>query len=292
MALLTKKRDPAKKEKKPKKKKSVTREWIDAIVFAVIAASIIRGLVVEAYTIPTSSMEKSLLTGDFLFVSKMHYGARLPMTPLAVPLVHNTLPLFGGNSYLTWIHLPYERLPGFASIKNFDVVVFNYPMDTSRPVDKKENYIKRCIGIPGDTILIRNGIVFVNGKQAPHFPEQQGEYFVNTEGSSINDQVLRDLDITENGPLSEPGKMDYLLTDSAMHALQKLKIVKSVDPVIYPENTYMDEIFPQDARNFPWNVDNFGPIVIPKKGVTVPLNPTTSPFIEMLSHCMSIIRSM
>src|SRR5215467_780779 len=128
MATKTEKK-PAAAAKKTKKKKSKTREWIDALIFAVIAATIIRTFVMEAYTIPTPSMEKSLLVGDFLFVSKMHYGARIPMTPLSFPFAHNTMPLIGGKSYLTWIHIPYYRLPGFEKIHNNDVVVFNWPAD-------------------------------------------------------------------------------------------------------------------------------------------------------------------
>src|SRR5580765_8116217 len=142
--------------KKVKKKKSKTREWIDALIFAVIAATIIRTFFLEAYTIPTPSMEKSLLVGDFLFVSKMHYGARIPETPLSFPFAHHTMPIIGGKSYLEWIKLPYYRLPGFEKVKNNDVVVFNWPREDFRPVDKRENYIKRCIAIPGDTLEVRD----------------------------------------------------------------------------------------------------------------------------------------
>ena len=124
-------------------RKSKTREWIDAIAFAVVAASLIRGLFLEAYTIPTPSMEKSLLVGDFLFVSKYHYGPRVPMTPISFPFAHHTMPVTGTKAYSEAIQLPYFRLPGFTDIKNNDVVVFNYPAENEgRPVDKKENYIK------------------------------------------------------------------------------------------------------------------------------------------------------
>ena len=121
--------------------KSAVREWTEAIVFAVVAATLIRTFLFEAYTIPTPSMEKSLLVGDFLFVSKFAYGARIPNTPISFPFAHNTMPLFGGNSYLEWIKLGYHRLPAMSEIKNNDVVVFNYPMEDFRPVDKRENYV-------------------------------------------------------------------------------------------------------------------------------------------------------
>ncbi|MBA3901178.1 MAG: signal peptidase I, partial [Bacteroidetes bacterium] len=185
-------------EEAKKYKKSGAREWADAIVFAVIAATIIRTFFIEAFTIPTSSMEKSLLVGDYLFVSKLSYGPKLPNTPIAFPFAHHTLPLTQDvKSYVEWIKIPYHRLPGFGDIKNNDVVVFNYPdgdtvvvqhQDQSyyqlvrehgrnliwanldvvaRPVDKRENYIKRCIGIPGDTLEIINQEVFINGRKNP-----------------------------------------------------------------------------------------------------------------------------
>ncbi|MBA3648037.1 MAG: signal peptidase I [Chitinophagales bacterium] len=252
--------------------KSKFREWVDALVFAVIAASIIRTFVVEAYTIPTPSMEKSLLVGDFLFVSKMHYGARIPETPLSFPFAHNTMPLFGGNSYLTWIKLPYNRLPGFQSIKNNDIVVFNWPQEDFRPVDKRENYIKRCIAISGDTLEVRNGEVFLNGKKNMIFPGEQDEYLVTTDGTAINEKILKDLHITEMYPSNETGKFGFHLTQSNIEDLKKLRNVKSIDPYVLPKGFLPETIFPMDAKNFPWNIDNYGPIWIPKKGVTVPIN--------------------
>jgi signal peptidase I len=156
------------KDTKTKKKKSAAREWTDAIIFAVIAATLIRTLFIEAYTIPTPSMERSLLVGDFLFVSKVNYGARTPMTPIAFPFAHHTMPLIGTKAYWDGIKLPYYRLPGLSEVKKGDVVVFNYPMEADspyfRPVDKRENYIKRCQGAPGDTLSLLNGQVYVNGK--------------------------------------------------------------------------------------------------------------------------------
>ena len=179
-----------------KKQKSKAREWADAIIFAVIAATIIRVFFIEAYTIPTGSMERSLMIGDFLFVSKVNYGARIPMTPVAFPFAHHTMPVTGGKAYWEGVQWKYRRLPGLSDIKRNDVVVFNFPEGdtvaleaqdqnyynlvrsmghaavnsqftvTSRPVDKRENYIKRCIGIGGDVITMKGGIVSVNGKTA------------------------------------------------------------------------------------------------------------------------------
>src|SRR5262249_43277542 len=153
-----------------------------AIIFAVIAATIIRTFFIEAYTIPTPSMEKSLLVGDFLFVSKVSYGARIPMTPLSFPFAHHTMPVVGGKSYLEWIKLNYHRLPGLGKIKNGDVVVFNWPAENEgRPVDKKENYIKRCIAIPGDTIHIVHRAVSVNSSLFPLPANSESNFVVITD---------------------------------------------------------------------------------------------------------------
>jgi signal peptidase I len=213
---------------KEKKKKSVIREWVDAAVFAIIAATIIRTFFLEAYTIPSESMEGSMLVNDYLFVSKMSYGPRIPMTPLAIPLVHNTMPITGGKSYTEAIKWDYHRLPGFGNVERNDVVVFNFPAgDTvaleiqqekdyyslvraygretinnqftilSRPVDKKENFIKRCIGVPGDKIEIRDGIVFVNDKPGQQFSHVQSTYIVKTNGQLISFDFLEENEITQ-----------------------------------------------------------------------------------------------
>lgn len=155
-------------DKDKKIKRSIIREWSDAIIFAVVAATIIRTFVIEAYKIPTTSMEGSLLAGDFLFVSKLNYGARTPITPIAFPFAHHD---FGAgnndNAYSKIIQLGYHRLPAFSDIKREDVVVFNYPdayQFPDRPVDKRENYVKRCVGIAGDTLLVKDKQLYINGK--------------------------------------------------------------------------------------------------------------------------------
>ncbi len=158
-------------------RQSKTADTVSSIFFAIIVAAIVHTYVMQPFTIPTSSLEKSLLVGDFLFVSKFHYGARVPMTTIASPIVHDTLPLIGKKSYLNWPQLPYMRFPGFQKIKNNDIVVFNWPVDTvykffdtstrkaDKPIDKKSNYVKRCVGIPGDSLKIVDGFVYINGKK-------------------------------------------------------------------------------------------------------------------------------
>lgn len=254
------------------KEKSKLREWVDSMIFAIFAAIIIRSLVVEAFTIPTASMEKSLLIGDFLFVSKMHYGARIPETPISVPFVHNTLPFSERKSYLESVKIPYLRLPGFQKIRNNDVIVFNYPMEDYRPVDRRENYIKRCIAIAGDTFEIQNGFVFINRKKIEERPHQQQEYSILTDGTNVEHKILEHLDVTEFSPLSNPGEFRASLTSSVADSMRRLKNVKSVNEILWPKGIIPEMIFPKDPLHFQWYVDNYGPIYIPKKGATIKID--------------------
>jgi len=254
------------------KKKGAAREWIDAIVFAVVAATLIRMFFIEAFTIPTPSMEKSLLVGDFLFVSKVSYGPRIPNTPLSFPFAHHTLPLTESTqSYLEWINLPYFRIPGFGEIQNNDVVVFNYPMEDFRPVDKRENYIKRCVGIPGDELTVINKILHINGEEAEMPAEMQYSYHVKTDGNTLNPRVLEKMDVTEGGLVSNQGDYKYSLTAENVKKLNTFSNVQDVKPICDSENSYASYIFPSDS-NFKFNKDNFGPITIPQKGKSVELN--------------------
>jgi len=280
----------------PKKKKSALREWTDAIVFAVIAATLIRTFFIEAYVIPTPSMERSLLVGDFLFVSKVNYGARTPITPIAFPFAHHTMPLIGTKAYWDGIKLPYYRLPGLSDVKRGDVVVFNYPMDADsplyRPVDKRENFIKRCQGIPGDTLSVVDAQVYVNGKAAPTPPGSEMEYTFTTNGGDLNPQVLSDLNVTQY-----PGRDYQTMTKSSADALKGYSNVKDFKPVIskkgvtdpqspvYPTNPGHPVGPPNLMLNgkqpdYKWSVDNYGPIIIPKKGWTVKLDSLTYPLYE------------
>ena len=296
--------DPA---KRPEIKKTVVREWVDAIIFAVIAASIIRIFLIEAYTIPTSSMEKTLLVGDYLFVSKVNFGPRVPETPLSFPFVHHTLPLTESTkSYLEWIKLPYYRFPGLQKIRNMDVVVFNYPDgDTlstkwqsnrsyyqmvrqygrdavwnnkdefgdiiARPVDKRENFIKRCIAIPGDVIRIIDRKVMINNKEEQNPGKRQYTYLVHTDGTSINSRNFEKLDITENISTDNNGNYELTLSDESLAKIKDFSNVKAIEPIIRPAGYWDPDIFPFDS-SYRWNVDNFGPITIPKKGVTVAID--------------------
>ncbi len=256
-------------------KKSTSREWADAIIFAVVAATLIRSFLLEAYTIPTGSMEKSLLIGDFLFVSKVNYGPRIPMTPVAFPFAHHTMPLIGTKAYWDGIELDYHRLPGLEKIERNDVVVFNYPMDAdaplSRPVDKRENYIKRCIAIGGDTLRIINAGVYVNGKLADKPQFSQKYYAVKSDGTDFNPQTLQDMNI--EAQRASEDQYYFNMTQAQAEEIKGWANVKEVTPMIKNPGEPEADIYPKDPA-FHWNLDNFGPIIVPKKGWTVKLDST------------------
>lgn len=295
-----------KEDTTPKKKKSFIREWVDAAVFAIVAASIIRIFLVEAYTIPTGSMEGSLLVNDYLFVSKVSYGARTPMTPLAVPLVHNTLPFFNCKSYTELVQWGYHRLPGLGHIERNDVVVFNFPAgDTvalevqqdqdyyallrnynndrefvknnftvlSRPVDKKENYIKRCVGIPGDTIEVRGGYLYIGNKLSVQYPHSKMTYTIATNGQVSLDEFIEEQDMNPDEVNYDPNSKMYLanLANDQVAAIKKMKGVLAVAPYVLAKNDTRDNAYPNDTANFKWNRDFYGPLVVPKAGQQVAL---------------------
>ncbi|MCK9255551.1 MAG: signal peptidase I [Bacteroidales bacterium] len=374
---------------KPKKDKTYTKikrktlEWVDAIIFAVIAASFIRIFFFEAFTIPTSSMEKTLLVGDYLFVSKVAYGPRVPMTPLSFPFVHHTLPLSKSTpSYLTWIKTEYRRMLGWGNVERDDMVVFNYPTgdtvviqnqaqdyydiiricsyimeqvdlsilentkDTSilmrikdnnyyntlaynlfdpnvnenhnpelinnaslklleldkefyksenklktqedydklarkivrevydivvRPVDKRENYIKRCVAVAGDSLEIKEGILFINGKQHKNIPTQQFNYIVKLENGNFSEKFLKENQINKSDIRRHNTSLIIPLNESALQKVQKLAYVKSVKPDFKPKGERDFRIYPHNNK-FDWNSDWFGPLYIPKAGQTIELN--------------------
>ena len=258
--------------RKSDKKKSPLREWTDAILFAVIAATIIRTFFIEAFTIPTPSMEKSLLVGDFLFVSKVSYGARVPMTPVSFPFAHHTMPLTDSvKAYSEIVKLPYMRLPGLGKVERGDCVVFNFPMEDFRPTDKKENYIKRCVAIPGDTLQVKHAQLYVNSQAAENPNNSQLAYTVKTNDGYFNPDVLRKMNINECYPISNQGDFIMFLTKENAEIIKTFSNVTSVEPDIKKEAEGSKEIFPNTIDNA-WNVDNFGPLYIPKAGSIVQLN--------------------
>jgi signal peptidase I len=257
--------------------RSKTREWIDAIAFAIIAATVIRSFFIEAYTIPTPSMEETLLVDDFLFVSKMNYGARVPMTPLSFPLAHNQMPVFGGKSYFEWPKIPYYRLPGWEKVERNDIVVFNWPADEGRPVDKKDNYIKRCVAIGGDSLTIKDRQIFINNKAEPLPESAQFLFKVGTDGNFFNPEALKKLGVKRDemqllgiDPKTEHTIYQAWLTNKAAEGIKAMNNVKELEPFIVPKNTFSGDMFPKTGR-LTWNIDNFGPLYIPKKGDVIPM---------------------
>ncbi len=294
-------------------KKSGTREWTEAIIFAVFAATLIRMFLIEAYTIPTPSMEGSLMVGDFLFVSKVHYGVRMPNTPLQFPLVHNTLPKIGTESYSKLIQWKYKRF-GNVNIKRNDPVVFNFPDgDTvalptrnsvrryrgsegrnyyaqfarmhgrenvlkdfdirARPVDKKDNYIKRCVGIPGDKLEVREGDLYINDKISPMPEGLQNEYILSANLRMQKNEVEKaGMELHDFYPIDQSGtKYICHLTAKNIASLKQIFGEDKLTRKIYTKDMSQDA-FPHDKINYNWNVDQFGPVVVPKKGTSVNLS--------------------
>ncbi|MFD2245431.1 signal peptidase I [Pontibacter ruber] len=262
---------------KSKKKKGFLREWGDAILFAVVAASLIRWATFEAYTIPTPSMEKSLLVGDFLFVSKLHYGPRTPMTPLQVPLTHQTIWGTNLSSYSDAIQLKSYRLPGFSEVKRNDVVVFNFPPEEQHPADLRTNYIKRCIGIAGDSITIRDRQVYINGKAFGEPEQAQYKYNIITD-QRLSEKFFLDRGIRLHDVVfSEKGYLLDLMPEQAT-ALKAMSFIKDV--VLWEQPEAADAVFPHVPSKYAWNRDNYGPLYIPKEGATVAITPETLPLYE------------
>lgn len=303
-------------------KKSSLREWVDAAFFAIVAASIIRTFVFEAYTIPTQSMEKTLLVNDFLFVSKFSYGPRIPNTPLAMPFVHHTMPVTGSKSYVEWIKIPYKRW--FANpVKRNDVVVFNFPVNDTlindeerfgsrktyyqavreegydrvwanygdliitRPVDKRENFIKRCVGIGGDTLQVVKGSLLVNGKPQTVFPEMQRYYQLTVPPNSyLDNAMLLEMGIhirEEQGDKVQYKPNVYLvnITNNEKNNLKLPAGYELSDFITEPES----QLFPYYNAASGWSSDNFGPLVVPKKGMTIPL---TSDNLIRYQRCIDV----
>ncbi len=303
-------------------KKGAIREWIDAAAFAVVAATLIRTFVFEAYTIPTPSMEKTLLVNDFLFVSKFSYGPRIPNTPIAMPFVHHTIPGVNVKSYVEWIHIPYTRW--FPSpVKRNDVVVFNFPVNDTlindevnfgsrvtyyqeiqrrmvneniseqdararvqdqygdmiihRPVDKRENFIKRCVAIAGDTLQVKNRVLYINNVAQPFPPEHEFKYMVTTSAPLDPDQLIGmgikfyPDDYEKNDVFQRDNNLyEVNMTDGEMATLKLLPSVKSIEPVIHSSQQESIYLFPYVAA-YNWSEDNYGPMWIPKKGATIQL---------------------
>ena len=303
-------------------------DWIDDIIFALVAVYFINLFIFQNYQIPSSSLEKSLLVGDYLFVSKVSYGPRVPNTPLSFPLVQNTLPILNCKSYLDWPSWDYKRVAGLGQIQRNDIVVFNFPAGDTvatlqqnpdyytlvqmygreavrmnkqsfgdiiyRPVDKRENYVKRCVGLPGDSLSIRNNQVYINGKTAQNPKNMQLNYFVETE-TPLTETMFRNWGVSRDDympygqpcTVTDPETLSFLgfqpnangaynlvyrfpMTEAMVAQVKKLPSIKKV--IVEPEIIGGTMYYPVDYDNG-WTRDNYGPIWIPKRGATIELTP-------------------
>jgi signal peptidase I len=319
--------------KKRNKKNSAIIEWIDAIIFAVIAVTIINIFLFQNYKIPSGSMEKTLLIGDHLYVSKVSYGPRIPNTPLSFPFAQNIL-WDDVPSFLTWIQWPYKRIAGFGSIKNDDIVVFNFPegdtvalekSDQSyygiiyekanyikeqnerigikysdsasyndarasiwkentivyRPVDKTDNYVKRCVAIAGDTLKVVKGKVYINGKPQKDIPGIQYSYNIMTNGTPMNSKTLQDMGISEKDIYYDEQAIILMLNKENLDKLKTFRNVIGIQPRFLEPGQYDFRTFPHSSH-FQWNQDFYGPLYIPKKGATIKINTYNIPLYQRI----------
>ncbi len=309
--------------KKREGKNSAFIEWLDALIFAVIAVSLINIYLFQNYKIPTPSMESTMLVGDHLYVSKVAYGPRAPITPLSFPFSQNRL--LNSESYLKWIKLDYKRLAGFGEVKRNDIVVFNFPAGDTvavensassiyniyrseamrmkvsdvnsgrkakdwdayynqarelvkrnytivvRPIDRRDNYIKRCVAIAGDSLEIIKGKVYINGEPQPDFEGIQYDYIVQTNGNPLNPRALEKYDLPPSslGIQYNPRYVLPLSDQKAEKLRTEVKDIINVERIIRNESHLL--IFPH-SQEYNWSEDNFGPIYIPEKGASVPIN--------------------
>jgi signal peptidase I len=306
------------------KKRSMLKEWGEAAIFAVVAATLIRTFFFEAFVIPSSSMEGTLLVGDYLFVSKMSYGAKVPSIPLTVPFTHNTLPLTETTpSYLDWVELPYMRLPGFGEVQRNDIVVFNFPEGDTvwtgnrnmsyygylrmksretgmsianvrktliesdsiivHPVDKEDNYVKRCVAVSGDILEVRDKEIYIN--KAPTKAPAAAQWAWDFNYKIENQQDYQNLfdQFTEKGIIDNSNEgygrsiADTAFAFSVPVPVNKMGVFRSLvgntQQSLSPKGLVDPDVFPHDTLHFKWNRDNYGPIQIPKEGMTVKLSP-------------------
>ena len=273
-------------------------EWISSILFAVVAATIVHTYVMQPFTSPTSSLEKTLLVGDFLFVSKFHYGARTPMTAVAFPMVHDTIPILKSKSYLKDLQIPYFRFPGFQKIKQNDIVVFSWPPDTLtnitnprskvdiKPLDKKSNYVKRCVGLPGDSLEVRDGYVYINGtkNELPGRAKLQFGYAFRTKNPLNPSFAAEQYDITDLYPMDNPPSYRVfraMMTDASYERFKNYPGMDTIFKTTAKKDVSDLSTFPQSPY-YQWNTDYFGAMYIPKAGASVAITAETLPLYRRI----------
>jgi len=335
------------KKTKDGKKPSAWVEWLDALVFALVAVYIINIFLFQNYKIPTSSLEKTMLVGDHLFVSKVSFGPRMPMTPISFPLVQNTFPIINTQSFTNWPSWDYKRLRGTRQLQRGDIVVFNFPTGDTvatyrtnpdyyitireiglhhitqnpailqgkqfdsefelrmfineigrqrvhanpdqfgrvvyRPVDRRDNYVKRCVALPGDLFEIRENIIYINGERVDEPPTVQHNYHVITDGTILNQRFFDNLEISHDDRREGGVGPHYILplTKDRAKTLSSNPFISVVEKDEHPADSSGMQVFPY-SRYFPWSRDNFGPVLIPGKGATVNLTPQNLALYERI----------
>jgi len=284
-----------------------TGDTVSSLLFAIVVATLVHTYVMQPFTIPTSSLEKTLLVGDFLFVSKFHYGARTPMTTVALPMVHDSIPMvpklsdsipfLNRRSYLRKPQLPYFRFPGFEDIEKNDIVVFNWPADTvykffdksgrraTKPLDKRSNYVKRCVATPGDVLSIKDGLVFIDGKELKLSDRAKPQYtYLATYDKNTPldfEFILKDVGVTDGAGFRDANRDTLIISALTFEGAEKLKSIPGIKSV----SRYIDKskgdfsIFPHNKN---WTSDNYGPITIPAEGATVELNKENLPMYQRI----------
>ncbi len=305
--------------KRVRGRKNLFLEWLEVIFVAMFGALILRTFFIEAYTIPSPSMQNTLLTGDYLFVSKIHYGPKMPVTPVSMPFAHHTLPFINKKAYYDKIQLAYKRLKGFSSVKRGDIIVFHYPEGDTissiyqseasyyqlcrlfgesevrenveefgtliyRPVDKRENFIKRVVGLPGDTILIKNSLVEINGKEEQSNPNLQYNYLIKTSENELPHRLLDSMNIPEvyRQYHDDIKAFKIPLTNSSYYTIKELDDVKGIRKEEYKDAAFSNAIIFPYIPSYPWTVDYFGPLYIPKKDDTIELNLWNLPLFKRI----------
>ena len=238
--------------------------------------------VFDLFVVPTSSMEKTIHAGDFILVNKYDYGARMPITPLSLPFVHQKIAVFEDvNSYWDNIQLPFYRFPGVEKIKRGDVVVFNYPLEYEHPVDQRSFYIKRCVGMPGDRIRISDKVLLLNDSVVKDKSTFQYNYHVRINKQVKYQQLFDILEISEGKSVSNQGDWQLTMPNSSLAPLLDNENVENIVPIIERKYRFQDYIFPY-TKKYPWNKDNYGDVVIPRQGDTLFLNTVNLPLYRQL----------
>ena len=240
--------------------------WIKSLAGALLFWLLIRSFFFEIYYVPSASMRQTLIEGDYILVNKLAYGPRLPITPIASPFAHQSF-------YSEWLQLPYYRLPGLNTIKHNDIVVFNYPAESGFPVDQRTYFVKRCVALPGDTFKLFNRTAIVNNAPIDTPDKLQFSYTVVTRSGYIDSATVTNLCLEHVGIFPGKGKYAYFMTKQSADSLRKLPNILAVEANTEDKEVLDEDIFPHN-KNYKWNLDNFGPVIIPRKGDSIAINKT------------------